>query len=151
MKLLELRDVNTYYGDIHALKGVNIEVEQGEIVTLIGSNGAGKTTTLNSITGIVPCRSGKILFQGKEIQNANSAEIVRMGISISPEGREVFPGLSVHSNLRLGAYSVKEKAEIEEQYKKVYKLINPLSQTPLVSVPSIYSFYYAHISHTHNQ
>lgn len=122
MKILDLVDVHTYYGDIHALKGVNIEVYQGEIVALIGSNGAGKTTTLNSITGVVPCRAGKIYFMNKEIQNLNPSEIVRMGIGISPEGREVFPGLSVHDNLRLGAYIVKDKAEIERGFERVYTL-----------------------------
>lgn len=122
MKILDLVDVHTYYGDIHALKGVNIEVYQGEIVALIGSNGAGKTTTLNSITGVVPCRAGKIYFMDKEIQNLNPSEIVRMGIGISPEGREVFPGLSVHDNLRLGAYIVKDKAEIERGFERVYTL-----------------------------
>ena len=122
MKILDLVDVHTYYGDIHALKGVNIEVYQGEIVALIGSNGAGKTTTLNSITGVVPCRAGKIYFMDKEIQNLNPSEIVRMGIGISPEGREVFPGLYVHDNLRLGAYIVKDKAEIERGFERVYTL-----------------------------
>lgn len=122
MKLLELQDVHTYYGEIHALKGIDIDVDEGEIVALIGSNGAGKTTTLNSITGTVPCKSGKILFQGTEIQRLNSAQIISRGISISPEGREVFPGLTVQENLQLGAYTVKDKAEIQKQYDFVYDL-----------------------------
>ncbi|ABR50196.1 ABC transporter related [Alkaliphilus metalliredigens QYMF] len=120
--MLEVKNLNSYYGNIHALKGVNLEVKQGEIVTLIGSNGAGKSTTLNSITGLLKATSGEIWFKGKNITNIPPSHIVKMGISLSPEGREVFPELTVEENLQLGAYTRKDKKVIKETYERVYEL-----------------------------
>src|SRR5947199_9372372 len=104
MALLELEDIHTYYGNIEALKGISLEVEEGEVVTLIGSNGAGKSTTLRSISGLTPPREGTIKFEGKEIGETAPQEIVRLGISQAPEGRRVFPRMSVRENLELGAF-----------------------------------------------
>jgi branched-chain amino acid transport system ATP-binding protein len=102
--LLEVRDIHTFYGNIEALKGVTLEVNDGEIVTLIGSNGAGKSTTLRSISALSPARSGTILFDGREIHLMPPQEVVKMGISQSPEGRRCFPRMTVRENLELGAY-----------------------------------------------
>src|ERR687886_840031 len=104
MAMLELEDVHTFYGTIEALKGVSLEVEEGEIVTLIGANGAGKSTTLRSISGLTPPREGSIRFNGQELGEMAPQDIVRLGISQSPEGRRVFPRMSVRENLELGAY-----------------------------------------------
>jgi branched-chain amino acid transport system ATP-binding protein len=104
MALLELQNVHTYYGNIHALKGVSIEVNEGEIVTLIGSNGAGKSTTLRTISGLLSPRQGQVLFNGKRIDTMPSHEVVKLGISQSPEGRRIFPRLTVLENLEMGAY-----------------------------------------------
>jgi branched-chain amino acid transport system ATP-binding protein len=105
MALLELEDIHTYYGNIAALKGVSIKVEEGEIVTLIGSNGAGKSTTLRSISGLSPPRQGSIKFDGQEIAETAPQDIVRLGISQSPEGRHCFQRMTVRENLDLGACS----------------------------------------------
>ena len=102
--VLELNDVHTYYGTIHALKGISIDVREGEIVTLIGANGAGKSTTLRSINGLNHPREGKITFQGEDITEKPAHEIVHMGISQSPEGRRLFPHMSVLENLEMGAF-----------------------------------------------
>jgi branched-chain amino acid transport system ATP-binding protein len=104
MALLELADVHTYYGNIEALKGVSLEVEQGEIVTLIGSNGAGKSTTLRSISGLTPPREGTIRFEDQEIGETPPQDIVRLGVALSPEGRHCFSRMTVRENLDLGAY-----------------------------------------------
>src|SRR3954449_7867878 len=104
MALLELHDVHTFYGNIEALKGVSLEVEEGEIVTLIGSNGAGKSTTLRSISGLTPPREGSIRFEGEEIGETPPQEIVQKGISQAPEGRRIFSRMTVRENLELGAY-----------------------------------------------
>lgn len=120
--MLVVKNINTHYGNIHALKGINLEVKQGEIVTLIGSNGAGKTTTLGTITGLLKATSGEVWFKGQNITNASPSEIVKMGISLSPEGREVFPALTVEENLELGAFTRKDKKSIKESYDKVYQL-----------------------------
>jgi len=104
MALLEVSGVHTFYGNIEALKGISLEVEKGEIVTLIGSNGAGKSTTLRSISGLTPPREGSIRFDGKEIGETPPQEIVQRGISLSPEGRHIFPRMTVRENLDLGAY-----------------------------------------------
>ena len=104
MALLELSDVHTFYGNIEALKGISLEVNEGECVTLIGSNGAGKSTTLRSISGLTPPREGTIRFQGNEIGETPPQDIVRLGISQSPEGRHCFPRMSVRENLDMGAY-----------------------------------------------
>ncbi|WP_129629160.1 ABC transporter ATP-binding protein [Candidatus Oscillochloris fontis] len=104
MALLELRNVHTYYGKIHALKGISIKINQGEIVTLIGSNGAGKSTTLRTISGLLNPRQGEVLLDDKPIHNIPAHEIVKMGVAQSPEGRKIFPRLTVLENLELGAY-----------------------------------------------
>lgn len=126
--MLKVNALHTYYGKIHALKGVDIAVDEGEIVTLIGSNGAGKSTLLSTITGIVPAAKGTVEFEGHSITNLAPHRIVERGISLSPEGREVFPALSVQENLRLGAYSRKEKGRIEESYARVYDLFPRLKE-----------------------
>lgn len=110
--MLVVKDINAHYGNIHALKGIDLEVKQGEIVTLIGSNGAGKSTTLSTITGLIKATSGEVWFKDKNITNVSPSEIVKMGISLSPEGREVFPALSVEENLKLGAYTRKIKKSL---------------------------------------
>ena len=127
-RMLKIENLNVSYGPIHALKGINMEVNEGEIVTLIGSNGAGKSTTLSAITGMVKAQTGSINFLGKNITNIPPYKIVEHGISISPEGREVFPGLTVHENLRLGAYSRKDKGEISAAYDRVYELFPRLKE-----------------------
>ena len=126
--MLKVTDLNVFYGPIHALKGISLEVSDGEIVTLIGSNGAGKSTTLNSITGLVKVSSGKVELDGKDITNLASHKIVEMGISLSPEGREVFPALSVEENLRLGAYTRQDKGEISANFDRVYELFPRLKE-----------------------
>jgi branched-chain amino acid transport system ATP-binding protein len=103
MPLLELRDVTSFYGNVQALRGISLNVEQGEVVTLLGANGAGKSTTLRSISGLVPAVGGEIIFDGKPIQRMSPESIVRLGISHVPEGRRIFPGLTVTENIMLGA------------------------------------------------
>src|SRR3712207_3644880 len=110
MALLEVRDIHTFYGNIEALKGVSLEVNEGEIVTLIGSNGAGKSTTLRSISGLSPPREGSIRFEGEEISETPPQEIVARGISQSPEGRKCFQRMSVRENLELGAFLRRDSA-----------------------------------------
>jgi len=126
--MLKIEGLHTYYGYIHALKGIDIEVAAGEIVSLIGSNGAGKTTTLGSIAGLVTASRGKITFEGKDITNAPPHQMVRMGISLSPEGREVFPALTVEENLRLGAYTKNDKARVAASFERVYSLFPRLKE-----------------------
>ena len=126
--MLSVKGLHTHYGIIHALKGVDLEIQEGEIVTLIGSNGAGKSTLLNTITGIVPSSGGKVLFNGEEITNMPPHTIVKKRICMSPEGREVFPGLTVHENLRLGAYAIKDKKFIQEAFVNVYNLFPRLKE-----------------------
>jgi branched-chain amino acid transport system ATP-binding protein len=127
--LLEVEDIHTYYGAIHALKGVTLTVNEGEIVTLIGSNGAGKSTTLRSINGLNHPRTGKIVFQGVDITTKPAHEIVKMGISQSPEGRHVFFRMSVLENLEMGAYQrVKGTPEYKEDLERVYTLFPRLKE-----------------------
>lgn len=126
--MLKINDLHVYYGPIHALKGISFNVNDGEIVTLIGSNGAGKSTTLNTITGLIKPRSGSITLDGEEISNISSHLIVQKGISLSPEGREVFPALTVEENLILGAYTRKEKDEIDKNFARVYELFPRLKE-----------------------
>ena len=128
MALLELNDIHTFYGNIEALKGVSLEVEEGEIVTLIGSNGAGKSTTLRSISGLTPPRQGSIRFAGREITETPPQEIVQMGISQSPEGRHVFPRMTVRENLDLGAYLRKDRADIDRDVERVFALFPRLKE-----------------------
>src|SRR5437868_15131573 len=121
MALLEVNEIHSFYGNIEALKGISIEVEEGEIVTLIGSNGAGKTTTLRSISGLTPPREGSIKFEGRELGETAPQEIVRLGISQAPEGRRCFPRMTVRENLELGAY-LRRDARIKEDLDRVYEL-----------------------------
>ncbi|MEU3621249.1 ABC transporter ATP-binding protein [Amycolatopsis coloradensis] len=117
--LLEVQDINVHYGKIAALKGMSIEVSEGEIVSLIGANGAGKTTTLKTISGLRPLTSGRILFDGKDISKTPGHKRVELGIGQSPEGRGVFPGMTVQENLLMGAYTRKDdlKADLDEVYE----------------------------------
>ncbi|MBR3226945.1 MAG: ABC transporter ATP-binding protein [Erysipelotrichaceae bacterium] len=126
--MLKISDLHVYYGPIHALKGISFEVNDGEIVTLIGSNGAGKSTTLNTITGLIKPKSGSILLDGEEIANMPPHHIVQKGVSLSPEGREVFPALTVEENLQLGAFTRSDKAEIEKNFERVYELFPRLKE-----------------------
>ncbi len=126
--MLKVTDLNVFYGPIHALKGISLEVNDGEIVTLIGSNGAGKSTTLNTITGLVRGASGSIQLDGTEIMNMAPHKIVAKGISLSPEGREVFPALTVEENLRLGAFTRTDKGEMDANYQRVYELFPRLKE-----------------------
>ena len=126
--MLKINDLNTHYGAIHALKGISMEVKKGEIVSLIGSNGAGKTTLLNTIVGVTRASKGTVTFKEKDITNVPSHMLTKMKISISPEGREVFPDLTVEENLRLGAYVVKDKGQISAGYDRVYDLFPRLKE-----------------------
>jgi branched-chain amino acid transport system ATP-binding protein len=128
MALLEVSGVHTFYGNIEALKGVSLTVEEGEVVTLIGSNGAGKSTTLRSISGLTPPREGTIKFEGTEIGEVPPQEIVERGISLSPEGRHVFPRMTVRENLDLGAYLRKDRDGIENDRERVYSLFPRLKE-----------------------
>jgi len=127
--LLDLKDVHTFYGTIHALKGISLSVREGEIVTLIGANGAGKSTTLRSINGLNHPRSGTITFRGEDITQRPAHEIVKMGISQAPEGRRIFPRMSVLENLEMGAYQ-REKGtpEYKEDLERVYTLFPRLKE-----------------------
>jgi branched-chain amino acid transport system ATP-binding protein len=127
MALLELEDVHTHYGNIEALKGISLEVQEGEVVTLIGSNGAGKSTTLRSISGLTPPSAGSIRFDGKEIGETAAQEIVQRGISQSPEGRHCFQRMSVRENLDLGAY-LRRDSEVSEDRERVYGLFPRLKE-----------------------
>jgi branched-chain amino acid transport system ATP-binding protein len=127
MAMLELEDVHSFYGNIEALKGISLEVEEGEIVTLIGSNGAGKSTTLRSISGLTPPRVGSIRFKGQNIGETAPQEIVRLGISLSPEGRKIFPRMSVRENLDLGAY-LRRDADVQSDLDRVFDLFPRLKE-----------------------
>ena len=126
--LLDLQDIHTYYGTIHAVKGISLTVREGEIVTLIGSNGAGKSTTLRSINGLNHPRKGTITFLGEDITTRPAHEIVKMGISQSPEGRHVFPRMSVPENLEMGAYQRQKGKEYDEDLQRVYSLFPRLEE-----------------------
>jgi branched-chain amino acid transport system ATP-binding protein len=128
MALLEVKDVHTFYGNIEALKGISIEVQEGECVTLIGSNGAGKSTTLRSISGLTPPRQGSIRFQDREISETPPQEIVSMGVALSPEGRHVFPRMTVFENLMLGAYLRRDESGINDDLERVYSLFPRLKE-----------------------
>lgn len=121
MAMLEIRDLEVYYGMIQAIKGISFQVEEGEIIALIGANGAGKTTTLHTVTGLLPAKKGSVLFEGKDITKVPGHKIVSMGMAHVPEGRRIFAQLSVLQNLRMGAYTRKDKEEIEETLKMVYR------------------------------
>ncbi len=128
MALLELRDVHAYYGNIHALKGVSLTVDKGEIVTLIGSNGAGKSTTLRAISGLLRPRTGEIWFDGQRLDLSGPAEIVRRGICQSPEGRRVFPRMTVRENLEMGAFQRPKGPEVDADFERVYGLFPRLKE-----------------------
>lgn len=121
MAMLEVKDLEVYYGMIQVIKGISFEVNEGEVIALIGANGAGKTTTLHTITGLLSPKSGHVMFEGKDITKVPAHKIVSMGMAHVPEGRRVFAELSVYENLRMGAYTRKDKNEIEESLKNVYK------------------------------
>jgi len=126
--MLELKNIKSYYGNIMALKGVSLEVAEEEIITLIGANGAGKTTTLMSVSGIVPPRSGEVLFRGKAIHAMGPEEIVKLGISQVPEGRRIFPYLSVAENLDMGAFLREDKKNIKADMDYIYELFPILAE-----------------------
>jgi len=128
MAMLEVADIHTFYGNIEALKGISLEVEEGEIVTLIGSNGAGKSTTLRSISGLTPPREGSIRFEGQEIGEMPPQEIVQLGISQSPEGRKCFQRMTVRENLELGAYLRRDSDGIEKDLQRVFELFPRLEE-----------------------
>ena len=128
MALLELHDIHTFYGTIEALKGISLEVNEGEIVTLIGSNGAGKSTTLRSISGLTPPREGSIRFDGEEIGETAPQEIVQRGISQSPEGRRIFDRMTVRENLELGAYLRRDTDQIGSDLDRVFDLFPRLKE-----------------------
>ena len=121
MTMLEVKDLKVSYGMIEAIKGISFEVNQGEIVSLIGSNGAGKSTTLRTISGIKPAKSGQILYEGQDILKSNAMKIVKAGISQVPEGRHVFKGMSVKENLLMGAYTRKDRDGLKEDMEKSFE------------------------------
>ena len=121
MAMLEIKDLEVYYGVIQAIKGISFEVNQGEVIALIGANGAGKTTTLHTITGLISPKKGSVVFEGKDITKVPAHKIVSMGMAHVPEGRRVFAELSVYENLKMGAYTRSDKNEIEESLANVYK------------------------------
>jgi branched-chain amino acid transport system ATP-binding protein len=127
-KILELDDVHTYYGSIHAIKGVSIEVFDGEVVTLIGANGAGKSTTLRTINGLNRPRKGSITFQGRNITSTPAHEIVKRGIAQSPEGRRLFPRMTVVENLEMGAFQRTDRSGLKEDMDRVFHLFPRLAE-----------------------
>ncbi len=128
MALLEVKDLEVYYGVICALKGINFEVNEGEIVTLIGANGAGKTTTMQSVVGLIPSRAGTVTFNGNDITKTPCHKIVHLGMTQVPEGRRVFQELTVYENLMMGAYSLKKNTTFKEDLDHIYTLFPRLSE-----------------------
>jgi branched-chain amino acid transport system ATP-binding protein len=128
MPLLELKDIHTYYGAIHALRGISMTIDEGEIVTLIGSNGAGKSTTLRTISGLLKPRHGEITLRDKRIDGMPPHEIVTLGVCQSPEGRRVFARMSVHENLEMGAFSRRDPAAVAADFERVYTLFPRLRE-----------------------
>ena len=128
MALLEIKNIEVYYGVINALKGISLEVNEGEIVTLIGANGAGKTTTMNSIMGFIHPRSGEILFEGRNIVGMPTHKIMRAGLTQVPEGRRVFSELNVYENLMMGAYTSKDRAQTKRDLENIYSLFPRLEE-----------------------
>ena len=120
--MLEIRNLNVHYGGIHALRGINLEVDDGKIISLIGANGAGKSTTLKSVMGLVPKSAGSVVWNGRDITRLETKGIVKAGIALCPEGRKVFPDLTVAENLTIGAYLRKDKEEIKKDRDWVYEL-----------------------------
>ncbi len=128
MPLLRIENLHTYYGHVHALKGIDLEVEEGEIVTLIGANGAGKSTTLRTISGLVRPREGRIEFNGHVLNHVPAHRIVQMGVCHVPEGRRIFTTLTVMENLMMGAYTVKDERTIQENLRRVFDLFPRLAE-----------------------
>jgi branched-chain amino acid transport system ATP-binding protein len=129
MALLEIENLHSYNGHVHALKGISLEVAEGEIVTLIGANGAGKTTTLRTVSGLLPPREGRVVFDGQVLNDVPAHQIVNMGISQAPEGRKVFATLTVQENLNMGAYSLGgDRGAIEENRRRVFELFPRLEE-----------------------
>ena len=128
MPLLEIENMHSYYGHIHALRGISLTVERGEVVTLLGSNGAGKTTTLRSINGVLPPREGRIVFDGEEIQGTAAHAMISKGIAQSPEGRKIFHRMTVLENLEMGAYHRKDRTGIREDMDRVFDLFPRLKE-----------------------
>ena len=128
MALLEVKDISVYYGVIQALKGISLEVNEGEIVALIGANGAGKSTTMQSIMGLIHPKSGEIYYNGERIDKMSTHNIVKMGMTEVPEGRHIFQELSVIENIMLGAYTVKDREEKKKDLEKVFKLFPRLQE-----------------------
>ncbi len=120
MALLEVKDLSVYYGVIQALKGISFEVNEGEIVTLIGANGAGKTTTMQSVIGLIPSQGGSVIYDGHDISKMPCHKIVHLGMSQVPEGRRIFQELTVYENLVMGAYSIKDNSTFKEDVEKIY-------------------------------
>lgn len=121
MAMLEIKDIEVFYGVIQAIKGISFEVNEGEVIALIGANGAGKTTILHTITGLLSSKKGSVIFEGKDITKVPAHKIVSLGMAHVPEGRRVFAEMSVYQNLRMGAYTRKDKAEIAQTLEMVYK------------------------------
>jgi branched-chain amino acid transport system ATP-binding protein len=128
MSLLELENIHSYYGHIHALQGIQLRVEEGEIVTLIGANGAGKSTTLRTISGLIKPRQGSVHLEGKEISGLPPHKIVEMGVGHVPEGRGIFPRLTVRENLEMGAYTINDQADIGRRMEFVFELFPRLKE-----------------------
>lgn len=128
MAMLKVDNIHTYYGNIHALKGISLTVEKNEIVTLIGGNGAGKTTTLRTISGLLSPRQGQVTFEGKDISNTPAHELVYRGITMVPEGRGIFSRLTVYENLDMGAYSRVDKSRLQDDYDRVFQLFPRLKE-----------------------
>ena len=128
MPLLDVSDIHAYYGSIEALKGVSLTVDEGEVVTLIGSNGAGKSTTLRSISGLTPASAGRVTFDGEEITRVPAHEIVVRGIALSPEGRHCFPRMTVRENLELGAHRRPRSQEVSDDLDRVFMLFPRLQE-----------------------
>ena len=128
MALLEVKDLSVYYGVICALKGINFEVGEGEIVSLIGANGAGKTTTMQSVVGLIPKKSGSVIFDGKDITKQPCHKIVHLGMTQVPEGRRIFQELTVYENLLMGAFSQKDKSSFKQDIEDIYQRFPRLAE-----------------------
>ncbi len=128
MPILDVKDIHTYYGNIHALKGITIHVEAGEIVTLIGSNGAGKSTTLKTISGLMKPKMGSVSFKDKRIDMLPPNEVVQLGVAQSPEGRRIFPRMTVLENLEMGAYARNDRAQVRTDMDRVFELFPRLKE-----------------------
>ncbi|CCO08115.1 putative lipopolysaccharide transport protein B: ATP-binding component of ABC superfamily [Desulforamulus hydrothermalis Lam5 = DSM 18033] len=128
MKVLKIEDLHVYYGGIHALKGISMEVPENKIVTLVGANGAGKSTTLRAVSGLVPAAGGRITWRGEEITGSKTVDIVKKGITLVPEGRRIFANLTVLENLHMGAYARTDKEEIKKDINKIYEMFPRLRE-----------------------